>query len=387
MKKIISLENLIYVTIIFLPSYLWKITIFGFPSNALEILISADFFIWFVFYAKKKREKVFFKKKTKKLFLAGGAIFGGLIVSMLVNRNYLVGLGIIKAWFIFPIIFLGLVTSVIDFDRRKNSLIAYFYSAFFVAIISLGYFFRGKMTYDFRLAGIFNSPNYLAMYLAPAFFVAYYLIWPKTRRCFRIILVGLILVLFGAIYLTYSYAAWLALFLAFLVLFVMEKKAFLGKVFLAFLMIISLFFFQQGKAKFIDLLKDNLRSSSASRLMIWRSAEKILKENWFWGIGAGNFEKKYLEYQKYFSAYLEWAVPHPHNLYFAFWLYSGIFGFLGFIFLLIFWFMSISINQKNSELKLAGMGIMLYILFHGVVDTTYFKNDLAIIFWLLFSLI
>ena len=121
--------------------------------------------------------------------------------------------------------------------------------------------------------------------------------------------------------------------------------------------------------------------------MIWHSAEKILESNWFLGIGAGNFQKEYLAYQKYFPPYLEWAVPHPHNVYLAFWLYGGIFGLLGFLSLVYFWFYCLSKSQKNPNLKLIGLGIMGYILVHGLVDTTYFKNDLAVIFWLLFALL
>jgi len=30
------------------------------------------------------------------------------------------------------------------------------------------------------------------------------------------------------------------------------------------------------------------------------------------------------------------------------------------------------------------LGVMLYVLVHGIFDTTYFKNDLAVVFWLNF---
>jgi O-antigen ligase len=121
--------------------------------------------------------------------------------------------------------------------------------------------------------------------------------------------------------------------------------------------------------------------------MIWQSAEKVLENSWVWGIGAGNFQEKYLEYQKYFAPYLEWAVPHPHNLYLALWLYGGIFGLVGFLALVFFWFSALFRSQKNPSLRFIGLGIMLYVLLHGLVDTTYLKNDLAVLFWLLFALI
>lgn len=36
---------------------------------------------------------------------------------------------------------------------------------------------------------------------------------------------------------------------------------------------------------------------------------------------------------------------------------------------------------------MASLGIMFYFLLHGLVDTTYFKNDLAVIFWLNFMML
>jgi O-antigen ligase len=115
--------------------------------------------------------------------------------------------------------------------------------------------------------------------------------------------------------------------------------------------------------------------------MIWKTSEKLIQDNYLWGIGPGNFQNKYLEYQKFYPPYLEWAVPHPHNIFLAFWLYSGIIGFAGFLILLGFFFREFFAEQK-SALKFMALGIMLVILIHGLFDTTYFKNDLAVFFWL-----
>jgi len=387
MKKIFSLENLIYLTIFALPSYLWKISFFGLPSNALELLIIACSITWLLFYAKKTDWQDFFEK-YKAFFWPIGLIFLGLILSMLINKSYMVSAGSIKAWFVLPVLFSFVAISTIKKERRAALFGAYYASASFVAIISLAYFISGRLTYDGRLAGIFNSPNYLAMYLAPAIFVGYFLLLTETKikRWQKGILFLLGLLVF-AVYLTYSYATWLALAVAFALVFVIEKKAIFRKAFVAFLIMGTLIFLQLGKDKFSNLISFDARSSLASREIIWRSAEKMIREDWLWGIGVGNFQTKYLEYQKYFSPYLEWAVPHPHNLYLAFWLYTGLIGLVGFFWLIILLFRAIFAQQKNPNLKFMGLGIMLYILLHGLFDTTYFKNDLAVIFWLLFALL
>jgi hypothetical protein len=46
--------------------------------------------------------------------------------------------------------------------------------------------------------------------------------------------------------------------------------------------------------------------------------------------------------------------------------------------------MFLKIKEKKEPLALMAMGIMMVILIHGLFDTTYFKNDLAVIFWLNF---
>ncbi|MEK7598133.1 MAG: hypothetical protein AAB487_00145, partial [Patescibacteria group bacterium] len=44
-------------------------------------------------------------------------------------------------------------------------------------------------------------------------------------------------------------------------------------------------------------------------------------------------------------------------------------------------------RMEKSALRAIAMAIMFYILLHGLVDTTYFKNDLAVIFWLSFLIL
>ena len=109
----------------------------------------------------------------------------------------------------------------------------------------------------------------------------------------------------------------------------------------------------------------------------------MLENNWLLGIGPGNFQTIYLDYQKYYPHYLEWAVPHPHSMYLAFWLYGGFLGLVGFLGLAYFFLRDIFKGDK-SPVRLMALGIMVYFLIHGVFDTAYFKNDLSLVFWMCF---
>ena len=149
-------------------------------------------------------------------------------------------------------------------------------------------------------------------------------------------------------------------------------------------LIVLLFSTQLQSQRGTDFTEKFERSSLASRMMIWKVALKIGAEHPFFGIGPGNFQTVYLAYQIHYPPYLEWAVPQPHNIFLAFWLQTGIIGLGGFIVLLFLWarplIKGFYINKNPASAGV--LGVMFYMLFHGLIDTPYWKNDLAIIFWL-----
>jgi O-antigen ligase len=379
---------LIFSVIFLIPSYLLRFDIFGFPTNVLEILIYSTF-VSFVLEGSRIDWKELYR--DYKLYLFSLAlIFSGLLLSTFINQNYREGLGIIKGWFFDPLLFSFVLSQKLKNQKDKENIFkTLYFSAFTVSLIALEYFFYGRMTYDARLQAFYSSPNYLAMFLAPSVFIGFYLIrsslsFPLEKEKIKsykknILFFSLFLILF-IIFLTYSYAAWISIVFGLLISSLIAKN--ISKKFLAlsFLIIFLAFLTQLGGAKIKNIFSP--RSSLESRVMIWKSSALMLKNNFVFGIGPGNFQNKYLEYQKYFPPYLEWAVPHPHNLYLAFWLQSGIFGFLGFVFLIFFWLKKATKNSADIFCAVS-LGIVLYILIHGIFDTTYWKNDLSLVFWII----
>lgn len=368
---------LIFSTVFLIPTYLIKFSTFGIPTNVLEILIYLTF-ISFILEKQPINWKEFYENYKIYIFSIA-LIFIGLIFSTLINKNYQAGFGIIKGWFFDPILFSFVLFHTIKEKEEVEKIFKILYfSAFTVGLAALEYFFYGHLTYDGRLQAFYNSPNYLAMFLAPSIFIGLYLF--KIRN--HIMIFSLFLISF-IIYLTYSYVTWISIILSLIVVNFITKK--LNKKFI----LISLFIFflsfltQINNSKLKDIFSE--RSSLNSRIMIWKSSALILKDNFVFGIGPGNFQFKYLEYQKYFPPYLEWAVPQPHNLYLAFWLQGGIVGFFGFILLIFYWLKETAKKAKNSLISAVLLGIMIYILLHGILDTTYWKNDLSLIFWIIFS--
>jgi O-antigen ligase len=371
--------------IIFLaPFYLFKIKIFCIPFNVSEILIWLAFFAW-IFkkgYRQIKAKEVFW------LVAPALAIFAGAAASTLISQNLIVSAGILKGWFLAPMLFaLMLATRARKAETFKKLVLSFVFSAGAAALLSLCFFLAGQKTYDGRLAGFFLSPNHLAMYLAPGFLAGLALLGSamKKRKLAPKLSLSLIFSA-AALYLTFSYAAWLGVAAASFVWMIAASKHW-PKIAAVIFLVAVFFFLQAGSAKLSDLFSSP-RSSWQSRLVIWQAAGQIIKDDPFLGIGPGMFQEHYLAYQPRFAVpYLEWAVPQPHNIFLAFWLQAGLLGLAGFFWLLINFFkkMFFLLKQKN-QLALVLLLPMVCILVHGLADTPYFKNDLALVFWFLAAL-
>ena len=390
-KKLFNLQNFIYLTIFAVPFYLIKLNFFGIPVNILDILMTIVVF-WWLTEIVFKRQKL--NLPNYKYLIPIALILIGITISTTFNYNKLHNWSIVKSWFILPIFFSFITYSITSKRLSVEKILqTIHYSTFAVSLVALSYFFSNNLTYDYRLSAFYLSPNYLAMYLTPGLIIAFY----KLSSNFKNGLLSLnlffnffaITILSSAIYLTFSYATWLALSGSFLLIFFLLKKM-SPLVFLAMLLLSAIILGNQfNNPKFQNLLNPTNNSSLTSRIAIWKSAGKILSDNWLWGIGADNFQEKYLAYQKYFPPYPEWAVPQPHNLYLAFWLHCGLFGFIGFLWLIVVWLKNqLKIifhpaNQKQKKSAVILLTIILYILLHGIIDTPIWKNDLSLIFWLI----
>lgn len=385
----VGVNSLFLLAIFCMPFYLIRVNIFGLPSNIFEILALLAATLLFLKERKKVFEKIF--GLPKLLLISTVIILAGVLLSILFNNNYRAGFGIFKSWFLLPILFSFLLYTVLNSkaDIEKVFLSIYL-SVATVSCIGIVYKLLGIVTYDGRLEAFYSSPNYLAIYLSSGVFFGFYFLAKSyfekaySKKFFAHLF--LILLILFALYFSYSYGAWLAVFLAlFFAIFlnISRKKLLLTGLF--FIIAIVIFIFQLNAPKFSDLVNFSERSSFASRTMIWDASFLMIKQNPVWGIGPGNFQESYLALQKYFPPYLEWAVPQPHNVFLAFWLQTGLVGLAGFLLLLFFVckiiFETIK-NKKDALLVAPLLGFFLYTILHGLVDTTYWKNDFSFLFWL-----
>jgi len=395
MKKNKLLKNFLLLVIFCAPLYLVKVNIFIFPSNVFEILALLSSAYVFI-----KKRSVIFKKIAqfpKSFLLSLFLIITGIVFSVLFNGNFTVGFGILKGWFLVPFFFSFALYLMID---SSTSLEAVFKSIYFstvaVGLVAIFYKLFNLLTYDERLTAFYSSPNYLALYLAPGIFFGLFFFckqYSQNKLSKQTLFYLLTLLLISiSLYFTYSYGAWMAILLSLLLTRLVLQP--IKKQFFA-LIVLLLFFFalfasQIGTQKLSAALSLSTQSSFASRIMIWKSSLLLITQHPLVGIGAGNFQAAYLNTQPYFPPYLEWAVPQPHNIFLAFWLQAGLAGLTGFLWLLFFIFKTFSAifkNKKNAAFAAPLFGFFLYTILHGMLDTTYWKNDLSFLFWICFFLL
>lgn len=404
---------MLILTVFLLPVAQIKTEVWGLPVYAPEwaVLGALGAFLWQFWPVFSQKEWLCFPDRLLSLGVL--CFLLGAILSFASNPFSLTGLGMIKSWFFFPTLFGVLLWYQLqESNRLRILLVSWFISLCGVALWSLRSFFGERLTYDGRLAGQYDSPNFLAYFIAPGIFLALYLLFEaKERFSKRIFLVfvpiGIGLVTIGSvIFLTRSYSVWTASLAALLVFslsafLILSKTASFSSLvkekllFLPLLLCIvggSFFLFDQGSEKWQALVQYDDRSSLSSRLMIWQSARMISDDHPIFGIGVGRFQEEYLAYQRFFPPYLEWAVPEPHNFFLALFLATGVlgvFGFLlgvgrlGYLFVQGVFFQGVSQEKRLFGAFLIALWVLFFI--YGVADTPYFKTDLAYSFFLLFA--
>ena len=126
-------------------------------------------------------------------------------------------------------------------------------------------------------------------------------------------------------------------------------------------------------------------NSERGRGKIYNYSVQMIKHHPIAGVGLGSYSSALANEAKNDQEFLVYFLPyayHPHNLYMAIWLNLGLIGLVLFIILLAKFLANFSDNF-NSWTNIIILSAILTILIQGIFDTTYFKNDLAAIFWLL----
>lgn len=396
-------RTLIVLSIVSTPLYMVRFSLAGLPTNALDVLLALTIFVGLL-HALYPRTPRWRPRRHDYITAAVFALFLiGALVATWSGGEWRTGLGILKSWIILPFVFAitlryahaQSITSLRDVFR------ALIVAGAFVALIALCYGLFGITTYDHRLSAFYISPNHLAMILAPSIplTIAGFVIARErhyTRRT-RLFLSFALPLLFLALYLTRSFGGTIAAgcgSLFFLALYYRSWRVLAVSAIAVACGALITMTLMWNTPRVQDFFTLPERSSLASRMMIWTAAWDIATDHPLTGIGPGNFQNTYLDYQQYYPPYLEWAVPQPHNLFLAFWLQAGVLGALTFIVILIAFIYSTILlygtrlrSDPHFFLYVGATATLFTIILHGLIDTPIWKNDLSILFWCIILLL
>lgn len=440
---------------IFFPFYLVKFSIYGVPFTLVEWFIYVSFFVYFLkqWYLARKRHESFwapiflyarrfakhrpFQDHPHELHRYSlWAPIALMVLSVILSIFVVPGdadqrevFGILKGWFIAPVMYFYLVIHVLPgLKSIRRCLEWYMIASVLLSIWGLAQRVSGfYLTPDGRISGPFASANYLALFIMPAIIFVVIRLWhmyfvPKEysgvvgmfMRAFhaeervsylavsRYAIAGVVMLI--ALYFTRSFGAFLGLFSAlgvyaiyhwFFSYWKMDRRTALLRVVvfgLGLTFITSVFFITGDPGKFKQMFNFSGQSSSSVRVEVWTVAAQLIKEHPVTGIGPGRFEEEYarrapeiLGKQPY-----EGSMLHPHNIFLMFWLSAGILGLVSFIWLIVLLYYSLFwIAKGDGRKRLAVIcGAMLFgLLVHGMVDTPIWKNDLALQFWMIAGII
>jgi O-antigen ligase len=151
--------------------------------------------------------------------------------------------------------------------------------------------------------------------------------------------------------------------------------------------------------------------SAVSRLSLWQTGINGIKESPILGLGLTGFSQNWNRLNT--DPGLTDTHNFPHNIFLDFWVETGTLGlisFIGLVGLIIYRGLRFSRNifsrsaskgeesQTKTEILLPinrdqddaiKLGVVLFLIaltFQGLVDNPYFKNDLAMVFWIILSL-
>lgn len=390
--------------------YLLRFPIGPLPTNLLELVTAILFVTWLIGMSKYRFPKPAFSSRWQVgavvCFVLAATIATAHSIYEL-NIGITVPLGIWKGWFIAPFLyFLMLISSfrskadLVKLIEVSVGLIALASTAMLLQYLT-GWFSEIQATADRRLvwpyldslSGNATSGNYPALFIAPFLGLAWMSLLKAQTKLDKLFLAASVVMMAIALYFTKSYGAWLAVIgaCALCSFFTFQgRKRWLLVPAVTLLLVFGLYLDQRYSEKFqfaLDTEEENVIGSGEERLNIWNVSKDLLEQRPFWGVGPGQFQKSFTQQapstlgREVSRQEINHAL-HPHNTFLMFWLSNGFLGLLSFVLLVVVWLLPLS-----REWRWLLTAPLLYYLAHGLIDTFYWKNDLAYSFWFFGGLI
>lgn len=390
----------LFLLFLLLPTYLLRFYIGPLPSTILEIMVIILLGVWFF---KEKKYRTLFSKlqsfyKNNQLLSLGIFLFLlGATISIFTAINIRAAAGEWRAFYVEPIlIFFTLVFYFQNLEKNKRQesiekyiLFPLLLSGLVTSLLCIYQHFTGWLVphafwanrNTYRVTGWYGFPNAVGLFLAPIIPLALYVIqtqWKKNKTIVWMSIATIVTSIFALIFAKGS-GPLIGVAAGIGILLLCYKKTRTPSLVLGVIGIIGIIFLPASNPIKQEIFATNY--SGQLRRDIWTETIHLLKDRPLTGAGIASYEERIVPYRG--DHWIE-VFHHPHNIFLTIWVNTGLAGLVGFLMILVWFFVSALKNTTHTKFILASMGVILVM---GLVDSPYIKNDLAILFWLLPALL
>ncbi len=391
---------------LFAPLYVWRFEIAGLPTNFLMVYAIA-LVVLFGLRTLVKGEIIEVWKSfltiPRFLLWSIGLLLVASIISLFVGGFDMAKLAQWLVLYVLPIKLGSELYYLLQKEPDRKHIVINFVYLFLLGtgVVAISqYFWLVGLPMDFwgnseepkRAIGLFSHPNGLALFITPL--LAFLLPDLKLRVELLIDEVkeqnigwgffGVLSWVFGsvALLLSLSRGGWLGLIIAVgvFVFFAGGKK--IRFVALVAALILTMTVAAVPNLRYRVILPFMGEKSSVARFSLWETGTKMIKDSPILGQGIYGFNYNWEKFNT--DPNLE-HYNFPHNFVLNFWVDLGILGLLSWL-AIVGWGIWRGFINRSKKYALALALFLLAILAHGLIDIPYLKNDLAMVFWLIFAL-
>lgn|GEM_PF-559095 len=376
----------LYALTALMPSYVIRWHVGPIPTTLLEviILVTAAAYCLSLYQART------FRLRRTPIDVPVAVLLVAGLISVAVAYSHTSAAGIYKAYFLEAVAVFYIAVDVLQTPRAvRGLLIAAGAGSVVFGIGQIITFALAVIHHNVQLglppSFIYTSSNSVALFLEPPLvFAAAFVLYPPSARD-RYYALACLAVLVPAEALTLSRGMYAALIV---------------------LIIVAVFTAQDARQKLIitaaacaiavvllllPIVQQRLTTTGISflqRLVIYNQAWTVISQRPLTGPGLAS----YVQATAPLRSPKQWPDLYPHDIWLTFWSETGLFGLLSFASL---YFMLLARGWRAiwkatglaRTLLYGGVGTLIVYLVHGFVDTPYWKNDLAVEFWLVAALV
>lgn len=388
------------LVLFFLPAYLIRFHLGPLPTTVLEVMIWTIVLIFFIQttvkaeWAAVRDRLIHIARQRKTFFIAAGVFLLSATVSIFTALDTRAALGEWKAFYVEPFLFfLIIIGAGQNTEQRKHLmhsiLVGLVFSGLATALLAIYQHNTGWMVpwafwengQSYRVTGWYGFPNGVGLFLAPLPFLALLLLSDRGWKNFwlaRLPAILLIVTVPLALIYAKSTGGLIGLLAGIGLLLLFHAKTRWPALVIGAIGILGVM-----TTPALEPIKNEMLARDRSgqiRVAMWGEAVELLSDRPVVGAGLASYQDRVRPYHTTVNGDGIEIFHHPHNLFLTMYVNLGIMGLMGFIWLLVSFYRS-GLHQPFF------LAAMTTIVVHGLVDSPYIKNDLAVLFWILPALL